>query len=319
MGLGIRKALYEKGYKYGSLGYALYKCISWYYYCRHYLGSDKTVLQRRHREVFGKGFDFNNPQTLNEKIKWLKVYDRRAIHTLLADKYTMRSYMAEKFGSEYLIPLIYETTNWRDITIDKIPDYDCIIKASHSSGQYQIIRDKSQVNIKQLQFKCRCWLGHNYYAHSKEWQYKNSTRRIIIERLLKTKDGHIPNDYKLHYINGKLVFVYCSVDRETVNKRNIYDENWRPLYFSWVEKWKDPSNIRGGEIPPPASFDKMKEIGNEIAKMFDYVRVDFYDVDGQLFYGEITFHHGGGNDVFTPEELDLKYGKMLKFEKAKVE
>ncbi len=92
----------------------------------------------------------------------------------------------------------------------------------------------------------------------------------------------------------KLEFVYCSVGRETVNKRNIYDADWNPLYFCWVQGYKDPASTRGEEIPAPESFDEMKRIGAEIAKEFDYVRVDFYDVDGKLYYGEVTFYHGGG-------------------------
>lgn len=320
MGFGLNKYLFNNGYKYGSIGYGLYKAINLFFFMKNgYWRSDKDFLLRKHVEVFGKTFDFDNPQTLNEKIKWLKVNDRRAIHTLLADKYTMREYMGQHYGEDKLIPLQFVTDDWHDITMDVIPDYPCIIKATHTSGGYLIIKDKKDVNIKQLRFWCRAWLGENYYFRSKEWQYKNSHRRIVIEKLLQCKDGYIPNDYKLHYINGELAFVYCSVARETLNKRNIYDKDWNPLYFSWVEKWKNSSTIRGEEITAPQSFDEMKLIGADIAKMFDYVRVDFYDVDGKLYYGEITFHHGGGNDVFRPEEYDLKFGKMLKFINAKVE
>ena len=115
----------------------------------------------------------------------------------------------------------------------------------------------------------------------------------------------------MHFINGKLEFVYCSVGRETINKRNIYDADWNPLMFTWSEKFKDPATLRGPEIPAPSTFEKMKELGAEIAKDFKYVRVDFYDVDGELYFGEITLHHGSGLDVFVPGKYDIIYGEKL--------
>lgn len=313
--MGLGKKLIEKVYRLGSVGYAIYKIALWADVLKNNYGSDRAVCLRKYKRSHGETFDIDNPQTLNQKIFWLKLYDRRPIHKILADKYTVREYLAEHFGSDKLIPLYYKTTDWKDISLDVIPDEPCIIKPTHSSGEYEIIRDKSQVNIKKLRFECRCWLSRNYYMRSQEWQYKDTTRRLIIEKLLLDKNGHIPNDYKLHFINGKLEFVYCSVGRESVNKRNIYDANWNPLYFTWVEGKKDPATTRGEEIPAPESFDEMKRIGGEIAKDFDYVRVDFYDVDGKLYYGEVTFFHGGGNDIFTPKEYDLIYGEKLKLTK----
>ena len=134
---------------------------------------------------------------------------------------------------------------------------------------------------------------------------------VIVEELLQTNEGRIPNDYKLHYMNGKLQFVYVSVDREGCNARNIYDANWEPLLFSWNGTEKNAKNRRGTEIDPPVSFEQMKIIGEKIAQNFKYVRVDYYDVDGKLYFGEITLHHGGGFDVFVPESYDLFYGQQL--------
>ena len=257
--------------------------------------------------------NLNNPETLNEKILWLKLNDRTPLHTLCADKYTVRQYLINKFGEQYLIPLLYETETPNDITLDTIPDIPCIIKASHSQGDMIIVRNKFDLDIKRIQFEMKIWLKRNLYFETQEWQYKNCKPRIIIEKLLLDKDGKIPNDYKLHYINGKLEFVYCSVGRETVNKRNIYDAEWNPLFFSWVEPYKETTNIRGEEIPAPQSFEEMKRIGAIIAKDFPYyVRVDFYDVDGQLYFGEVTFHHGSGFDIFKPAKFDLEFGQKLR-------
>lgn len=271
--------------------------------------SDRTILLSKYKKIFGYSLNLSSPRTLNEKLQWLKLNDRKDFYTICADKYAVRDFLGEKFGTEYLVPLIYHTNDWRNITPEHISQYPCIVKANHTSGDYVILRNKDDVNWKQLRLKCKWWLKKDYYIVSQEWQYKNIERQIVVEELLQTENGRIPNDYKLHYINGELQFVYVSIDREGVNKRNIYDANWQPLNFSWVEK--GVNNVRGREIEPPATFDVMKRIASKVAENFKYVRVDFYDVDGRLYFGEITLHHGSGFDVFSPVEYDLKYGELL--------
>lgn len=264
-------------------------------------------------KVFGRKVDWDNPRTLNEKIQWLKLYGFENFHTICADKYRMREYLYQKFNTnDYQIPVLCKTDNWKDITLDIIPNEPCVIKANHTQGDVWIVKDKNKLDIDKLRTDCRWALRRNLYKMSLEPQYKDIKPLIIIEKLLQTKEGYIPNDYKLHFINGKLEFVYCTVGRETINKRNIYDANWQPLMFTWSEKYKDPSTLRGPEIEEPKTFSKMKELGAEIAKDFKYVRVDFYDVDGKLYFGEITLHHGGGFDVFVPESYDYYYGDLLK-------
>lgn len=310
-----KQVIREKLYKYGACGFYAYKCFLKSFYLYRIILGDRKVTEKKYAKIYHKLPNIDNPQTLNEKILWLKLNDHRNIHTLCADKYTVRYFLKERFGEEYLIPLLYVSDDWRDITYENIPNEKCIIKATHSQGDMLIVKDKSKVDIKKLRYDARCWLARNLYYETQEWQYKNCKPRIVIEKLLQDKEGHIPNDYKLHFINGQLEFVYCSVGRETVNKRNIYDAEWKPLYFSWVEPYKDASSIRGEEIPAPPSFAEMKRIGAEIAKDFAYVRVDFYDVDGKLYFGEITFHHGSGFDIFVPSHYDDDYGRLLKLPK----
>ncbi|MBQ7220554.1 MAG: hypothetical protein IJS28_06195 [Synergistaceae bacterium] len=271
------------------------------------LCGDRLTTQYRYFRRFHRKLDLDNPQTLNEKIQWLKLYDRRDIHTTLADKYAVREWLANHFGEQYLVPLLWSSADWRDIKPDNIPDTPCVIKSNHASGQWYICRDKSAVNWKHLRSLCRVWLNTNYYYASQEWQYKNIPPRIIAEKLLLTHEGRLPNDYKLHFFNGRLGFVYCSLDREGGNFRNMYDPDWQPLYFTWGGH----DEKRGPEISPPESFPEMLRIGREIAKLFRYVRVDFYDVDGKLYYGEITLHHGGGFNRFKPESYDRYFGDML--------
>lgn len=276
------------------------------------LGNKWDVLEtkRKFRKVFGRPIDLDEPVTLNEKMQWLKLHVHQPFHTTCADKLAART-VWEKYGEDGLVPLLYQTDDWRNITYDVIPDAPCIVKCNTGSGEYMIVRDRNKVDVKKLRQDCRKWMTGNYYYRSQEWQYKNIKPCIIIEKLLLDAKGHIPNDYKLHYINGELQFVYCSIDREGKNYRSIYSPSWERMNMEWVAP-KDHKGVFGADIPCPTTFPRMAEIGADIAKDFAYVRVDFYDVDGKLYYGEITLHHGSGYDTFVPESWDKYYGDMLK-------
>lgn len=304
---------FVKSLKYkGELGYKVAKLITSLnrFLDGQYL-DDKTFLTKRFLKYHGYKINWDNPKSLNEKLQFLKFQFNQDLHRIVSDKYAARNFIKERFGEEYLIPLVFETKNPKEISEKIIPDYPVIVKANHDAGNNFIIRDKSLVDWKKLQIDCRWWLSWNYYYADREQQYKNIERRIIIEKLLITKDGKIPNDYKLNYLNGNLEFVYVSLDRESSNYRNIYDADWKPLDFKWANKSKMPKTKRGPDIPPPASFAMMKRMGAEIAKLFPYVRVDFYDVDGKLYFGEITLCHGGGFDRFEPQRVDFELGKKF--------
>ena len=272
---------------------------------------DIFETKRKYKKIFGRDIDLNNPKTLNEKMQWLKLNIRENFHTIVADKFAVREFW-KQYGEEGLIPLFYMTYNWRDIKPENIPDVACVIKCNSGSGRYKIVRDKNEIDFKELRRQCRRWLSDNYYYSSQEWQYKNIKPCIIVEKLLLDKNGQIPNDYKLHYINGELQFIYCSVDREGENYRCIYSPEWKRMDMEWVAEDDHKGGLYGKDIMPPKTLDKMKRISSQVAKKFKYVRVDFYDVDGQLYYGEITLHHGGGFDTFEPIQYDLEYGAKLK-------
>lgn len=274
---------------------------------------DATNIKLKWKKEFNKELDLSNPQTLNEKIQWLKLNDRKDIYTIWADKYACREYIKEHFGEEYLIPLLLVTDNAKDINKNNIKEFPCVVKPNNSSGRYQFIKDPNKINWRLLRLKCKQWLKVDYYRLSQEWQYKNMKPYIVVEKMLLNKNGHIPNDYKLHFIEGKLAFIYCSIDREGANYRQIYSPEWKLLDFTWDASGLPLSNKT--KIAKPNTFDKMFEIGSAIAKDMHYVRVDFYDVDGKLYCGEITLHHGSGYDIFNPERYDLIYGETVKLHK----
>ena len=247
-----------------------------------YIMGDEYITKEKYKKVFGKELELDNPQTLTEKIQWLKLNVHEDFHTVCADKYAARQ-IWKKYGDDGLIPLLFMTYDWTDIKKENIPNEPCIVKCNSGSGEYQIIRDKDDVDYEKLRSDCRRWLAENYYYTSQEWQYKNIKPCIIVEKLLQDKNGKIPNDYKLHCINGKVEFVYCSVDREGENYRSIYTPAWERMNMEWVAP-RDHKGYFGADIEKPKTFSRMVEIAEDIAKSFAYVRVDFYDVDGKLYY-----------------------------------
>ena len=274
--------------------------------------SREQVTKRRFKKAFGRDFDLQNPQTLNEKIQWLKLNEYHDYYPICADKYAMKQWVRDLLGTDkYNVPILYHTANWRDISEKNVTQFPCIVKPNHSSHDFIILRSKEDVNWQQLRRRCHYWLHRDYFMESQELQYRDIPRQIVVEKLLVTKDGKIPNDYKLNYMNGKLEFVYVSYDREGLNARCVFDENWQVLPFYWGNSDQKEYVPCPVEVPTPKSFDKMKEVGEKIAKFFKYVRVDFYDVDGKLYVGEITLHHGGGCDRLRPQEYDAIYGKKL--------
>lgn len=277
---------------------------------------DKWVIKRDFKESMGFLPDIDHPKTINEKLQWLKLNDRHDFNTLAADKYRVRDFYREHFGDEYIVPILARFENWRDVKYDKLPDEPFIIKANTGTSTWQIVRDKRELNIKELRTNCRKWMNCNHYFASQEWQYKNIKPCIIVEKLLTDKQGKLPVDYKLHYINGQLQFIYCVTDREGDSYRAMFSPEWELLPFQWVSvKNHKPLRTDINE-PRPKNLDKMIEFGNVIAQQFKYyVRVDFYEVDGHMYFSEITMHHGSGYNKFFPAEAEKQYADQLVIDK----
>ena len=282
-----------------------------YEYFRYALVSDETVIKREFIKNLGYAPDLENPKTFNEKLQWLKLNDRTSLHTISADKYKVREYVKEKIGEEYLIPLVLETKNVRDIIPENLPDFPFIIKTNHDSSGGIIVRDKTKHNWINVQNTLSKFLNINYYYRYKEWQYKNIERRVVVEELLMDQSGEIPFDYKMHYFNGKLLFTQVDIDREKNHRRNLYDVDWNLMDVQWVYK-------AGSEVKKPKLYDKMITLGETFAKDFCYLRVDFYHVNDKIYFGELTFHAESGCGAFTPEHYDADFGKLLKLHKTKV-
>jgi len=279
----------------------------------HYI-PEESVTRREFKKFMGYKLDLRNPVTLNEKIQWLKLNDRTALHTKCADKYAVREYVKEVIGEEYLVPLFFQTLNPRDIIPENLPDIPVIIKTNHDGSGGIIIRDKATTDLKQVQKKLEKRLKVNYYYTTKEWPYKNITPCIIVEKLLIDERGGIPYDYKVHCFHQKAEMIQVDMDRGTPHHcRNWYNTRWEREPYKWSSvkdgKLTDPSD---SEVDKPKSIDMMITLSERLSKEFVYVRVDWYSINGKLYFGEITFSHDGGFSPIIPKEWDKYLGDKIK-------
>jgi hypothetical protein len=292
-------------YKKTALKYPLYPFKFLYDVYRFKLLSDSYYISEQYKKKFNVYPDLKHPKTLNEKIQWLKLNERTPLHTMCADKYKVQDYVREKIGDKYLIPLVFETKNVNDICEKNMPNYPVIIKTNHDSSGGIIIKDRTNHNWEETQRRLRKLLKINYYYPQREWPYKNIERRIIVERLLIAENGGIPFDYKVHCFNGKPQFIQVDLDRMGEHSRNLFTPLW--------EKMEVGLEYPLGEgVKKPIHLDKLLQLASELAKEFTYARVDLYAIHDEIYFGEITFHPGGGLENFSPSEWDLKFGNKLK-------
>ena len=276
----------------------------------------KKCIELKFKSRLGYKLNLENPKTFNEKIQWLKMFYFQDYYLQSSDKYLVREYLKKNYNFDCCPPLLFVTQDVKEFSLCKIDSFPCILKISNGSGQNLIINNKDEYSDKRIRkiIKKMIYEADTHARYGCEPQYIKKTPYIVVEKLLQTTEGKLPNDYKLFYFNGKLEFIYCSVDRLGGNYRQMYDANWNRLDFLLLEganKDKYDKNAASESISQPKRFSMMKEFGSKIAINYPLVRVDFYDVDGLLFIGEITLHHGSGHDMFYPKEYDLLFGQKL--------
>lgn len=263
--------------------------------------SDENYLKLFYRIRTGKKLNLENPQTFNEKIQWLKLNDRRDIYTTMVDKYKVKKYVANLIGEEHIISTLGIWENINDIDFESLPN-KFVLKCTHDSGGVIVCSDKSKLDIKKVKKKFNKSLRKNYFYHGREWPYKNVKPRIIAEEFI----GDKIIDYKFLCYNGVVKNMFTCSERETGNLCvDFFDLEWNHLPFQRFY----PNSKK--EIKKPVNFEKMIEISEVLAKGTKLVRVDFYEKNNKLYFGEITFSPGSGFEKFTPDEWDLKLGEMI--------
>lgn len=269
--------------------------------------SDEKATKLKFKKIFGYKLDFNNVQTLNEKLQYIKIFMQRPEYEVFADKIKVQDYIKERLGDKYLIPILATYNDYHDIEQDKLPATPFILKTNHDCTGGIVVRDLNSLDFEWIIKFCKTNLSRNHYYYSREPHYKNINRKILIEKLLLDKDGKIPNDYKVNCINGKAEFIYCAIDREGSNYRRIYDRDWQFMPFSWGDETK----LSGPDIARPSNLDEMLMVAEVLSNGFPYLRIDFYSFDQQLYIGEITILHGAGFDVISPKSMDEYYGRLM--------
>lgn len=267
---------------------------------------DEQYLKLKYKSIFGKELNLDNPQTFNEKLQWLKLYNRKPEYTVMVDKYKVREYIAQMIGEEYLIPLLGVWDDPDEIDFDALPD-QFVLKCNHNSGLGMCIcKDKSELDISRVKAELRKGLKQDYYLTGREWPYKDVPRKIIAERYMEDASGEL-RDYKFYCFNGVMKFVMINSDRNT-------DKPTRADYFDCDFNWLDFTwGYSHAEVHPqkPEQFEKMVAIAERLSKGLPHIRVDLYDCNGKIYFGELTFFDGSGFDKIEPLEWDYKLGQMI--------
>ena len=269
--------------------------------------ADEKYLKRKFKSVFGYELDLDNPQTFNEKLQWLKLHDRNPLYTTLVDKYAVKQWVADKIGSQYIIPTLGVWNSPNEIDFDKLPT-QFALKCNHNSGLGMCIcKDKSKLDIKQVKKELEKGLKQDYYLTNREWPYKNVPRKIIAEQFMVDDKTQELRDYKFMCFNGQAKCCFVCTDRFSQQglKVTFYDNNWQLMPFE-RHYARCPTSLNR-----PFNYDKMLNLAGKLSQNIPFVRVDFYSVKGNIYFGELTFYPGAGLEKFNPFEWDKKIGDWL--------
>lgn len=268
---------------------------------------DELYLKLLFRLRMGYKLNLDNPQTFCEKLQWLKLHNRKPEYTQMVDKYDAKRYVADIIGEEYIIPTIGVWDRVEDIDFDKLPN-QFVLKCTHDSGGIVICKDKSQLDIAATKKLLRRGLKKNYYWQNREWPYKNITPRIICEQYMVDESGYELKDYKWFCFDGVAKALFIATDRGVKGeetKFDFYDTEFNHLPFT------NGHPNASKEIKKPAGFEQMKQLASQLSKGQPHLRVDFYDINGKIYFGELTFYHWSGTMPFDPMEWDYTFGSWI--------
>lgn len=254
---------------------------------------------------------YENYQTLelfNEKLQWLKLYDQNPLYSILADKVAVKDWVKSKIGEEFVIPTIGIFKNEKEIDFDTLPQ-KFVVKCNHNSGLgMYICKDKTKFNKNKILRDLNKGLKEKFYKRNAELVYKNIEPKIIVEKLIETENGEDLKDYKFFCFNGEPKYIEVDSDRFTTHKRDFYNEKWEKLDLAICYPPTNQLNT------PPENFSKMLTLASILSKDIPFVRVDFYNTRGKIYFGEMTFFHGGGFEKFSSQSWEKQFGSHIDIE-----
>ena len=268
--------------------------------------SDKGFLKLRFRIIMGRKLDLISPRAYNDKLQWLKLYDRRPIYTTFVDKYAVKNYVAEIIGEEHIIPTLKVWDSVADLDLSDLPS-SFVLKTTHDGDSKGVIicKDKSKIDLEAVRSRLRKNLKTNYYRFGREWPYKNVVPRIIAEKYIEDESGEL-RDYKFFCFDGIVKASFVATERSTGDvKFDYFDAEFN--HIDMVQSHPMSEHI----IKKPKNYDLMLEIASKLSAGFPHVRVDLYNCNGQVYFGELTLYHYGGMIPFYPEKWDYIFGSWL--------
>lgn len=270
---------------------------------------DEKYIKLKYKIMMNKELDLDNPQTLNEKLQWLKINDREKIYTTMVDKYEAKEYIANLIGQEHIIQTLGIYDKFEDINFDELPD-KFVIKCTHDSGSTIVCKDKNNFCINEARKQINKNLKNNFYKFGREWPYKNVKPRIIIEEYMANNDGTDICDYKFYCFNGHADYVMICVDRQSGEPKFYYYDRYCKLQ---KEMSNDGKKVRENiNIEKPDNIEEMFEIAEKISEGLKFVRVDLYDINNKIYFGEMTFYPSSGFDSTRTIECDEILSSKLK-------
>ena len=296
MSKGMKDFLKNPGLLFISLGHR-----GWFHWM-----DDETYLKIAYRVKMGKKLNLNPPVTFNEKLQWLKLHDRRPEYTTMVDKYEAKKWIAERIGEEYIIPTLGVWDHFDEIDFDALPN-QFVLKCTHDSGGLVICRDKSKLDKAAARKKIETCLKHNFFWGQREWPYKNVKPRIIAEQYMEDAATGELRDYKYFAFRGVAKAMFIASNRQTgETTADYFDMEFKPLNLMW--------GYPNSKIMPnrPQNFEEMARIAEQLTKELPEARVDFYEVNGKTYFGEITFFDGSGMQRFNPDAWDETFGTWVK-------
>jgi len=276
---------------------------------------DKIYINIAYFLRFKKRMNWKNPETFDEKLQWLKINNRNNAYSKMVDKYEAKNYVGNIIGKEYIIPTIGIYDKFDDIDFEKLPD-KFVIKCTHDSGSVVVVKDKSKLDIRKTRKKINKGLRNNGFNYGREWPYKNVKPRILIENYM-SDSNDVLLDYKFYCFNGDCEYLLACTDRAIgATKFFYFNRNWE------IQKEMTNDGLKYGDtikIDKPKNLDKMFEFASILSKGIPFLRVDFYEANDKLYFGELTFYPSSGFDKNRKEKTNQILTSKLDIEKVRRE
>lgn len=269
---------------------------------------DKTYIKLYYRLRVGRKLNMRDPETLNEKLQWLKFNYRFPLQSIVSDKLLVRDYVKEKIGENYLIPLLGSWEEYSDIDFSSLPK-QFVLKCNHDSGGLVVCTDKAKLNCEEAKKKIEKSLNSNFFYIGREYQYRNIKPMIICEEFI-SDNGKVPMDYKIYCFNGKPDVILVCRDRFSNNTHRasylFFDQEWN---FQPLDKGDE--KLQDVDVPKPENLNEMIEIARKLSENFVFARIDLYNIKGKIYFGEITLSPNSGFDPDIKYETDLMFGQKM--------